>query len=68
MGKFGLVPINRFLVTKVDETRSHGTLLNLAANFQIPVSYLSTGQSVPNDIEVATPERLASMVLGEARG
>jgi flagellar biosynthesis protein FlhF len=68
VGKFGLVPVNRFLVTKLDETRSHGMLLNLAASFQMPLSYLTTGQNVPNDIEAATPERLAELVLGEARG
>jgi flagellar biosynthesis protein FlhF len=59
VGKFGLVPVNRFLVTKLDETRQHGMLLNLAANFQVPISYLTTGQNVPHDIEVATPERMA---------
>ena len=68
VGKFGLVPVNRFLVTKLDETRSHGLLLNLAAGFQVPISYLTTGQNVPNDIEVAAPERMAELVLGEPRG
>jgi flagellar biosynthesis protein FlhF len=68
VGKFGLVPINRFLVTKLDETKSHGMILNLASNFSIPVSYLSNGQNVPGDIEIATPERLAELVLGEAHG
>lgn len=70
VGKFGLVPINRFLVSKLDETKTHGTILNLASNFSIPISYLSNGQNVPNDIEIATPERLAELVLGgeAARG
>jgi flagellar biosynthesis protein FlhF len=68
VGKFGMVPVNRFLVTKLDETRQHGLLLNLSANFQVPISYLTTGQNVPHDIEVATPERMAGLVLGEARG
>jgi flagellar biosynthesis protein FlhF len=68
VGKFGLVPVNRFLVTKLDETRSHGVILNLAANFQVPISYLTTGQNVPNDIEVAAPERMAELALGESRG
>ncbi len=68
VGKFGLVPVNRFLVTKLDETRQHGLLLNLAANFQVPISYLTVGQNVPHDIEVATPERMAELVLGESRG
>ncbi len=68
VGKFGLVPINRFLITKLDETRSYGMLLNLASNFSIPISYLSLGQNVPQDIEISTPERLAELVLGESRG
>jgi flagellar biosynthesis protein FlhF len=65
VAKFGLVPINRFLFTKLDETKTYGLLLNLASNFNIPVSYLATGQMVPDDIEVATPERMADLVLGE---
>jgi flagellar biosynthesis protein FlhF len=68
VGKFGMVPVSRFLITKLDETRQHGLLLNLSANFQVPISYLTTGQNVPHDIEVATPERMADLVLGEARG
>jgi flagellar biosynthesis protein FlhF len=68
VGKFGLVPVNRFLVTKLDETNSHGTILNLAANFQVPISYLTKGQKVPDDIEVATPEGLAELCLGDSRG
>jgi flagellar biosynthesis protein FlhF len=65
VAKFGLVPINRFLFTKLDETKTYGLLLNLASSFNIPVSYLATGQMVPDDIEVATPERMADLVLGE---
>lgn len=68
VGKFGLVPINRFLITKLDETKSHGMIMNLASNFSIPISYLSNGQNVPNDIEIATPERVAELVLGDSRG
>ncbi|MES2200805.1 MAG: flagellar biosynthesis protein FlhF [candidate division FCPU426 bacterium] len=68
VGKFSLVPINRFLLTKLDETRTHGMVLNLAANFSIPISYLSVGQNVPNDIEEATPGRLAEWVMGDPRG
>ncbi len=65
VAKFGLGPINRFLFTKLDETKTYGLFLNLASSFNIPVSYLATGQMVPDDIEVATPERMADLVLGE---
>ncbi len=29
----------------------------------IPLSYFTTGQRVPEDIEVATPERLVDLIL-----
>ena len=68
VGKFGLVPINRFLVTKLDETRSYGQILTLTSNFSIPVSYLANGQNVPNDIETAGAESIAELILGEKNG
>lgn len=56
--RFGsAVPINRMIFTKLDETRFYGAFLNLMNNFQIPLSYYSTGQNVPDDLEV--PEALS---------
>lgn len=53
------------IFTKLDETVSGGTLLNVLDQTSLPVAYLTTGQNVPDDIEVATPERLARYILGE---
>ncbi len=53
------------LLTKLDETGSAGALMNIFESVRIPVSYLTNGQNVPDDIEAATPERLAKYVLGE---
>lgn len=54
------------LITKMDETDSIAPLLGILRRRQLPVSYLGTGQQVPEDLESATAERLAATVLGDA--
>lgn len=53
------------ILTKLDESFSHGSLLDLMVNTNLPVAYLTNGQNVPDDIDAATPEKLTSCVLGE---
>jgi flagellar biosynthesis protein FlhF len=55
------------LVTKVDEARTLGPLLGLALERELVISYLGTGQEVPDDLEAATPRRLAGLLVGETR-
>ncbi len=67
--RFGMAaPINRMIFTKLDETRFYGAFLNLMNNFQIPLAYYSTGQNVPDDLEVADvpllAERITKALLG----
>lgn len=66
--RMGVVPINRFIFTKTDETTTYGALLNILFDFDRPVSFITTGQNVPNDIEVASGARLAGMLLGKDGG
>lgn len=73
VARFGIVPANRVIWTKADETRSYGIMLNLSMKFMMDVSYLTTGQEVPDDLEAADPARLAKLVMagpatGEANG
>jgi flagellar biosynthesis protein FlhF len=63
VARFGIVPVNRLVLTKFDETRQYGLLLNLSVNFSMNISYLANGQQVPDDLEMADPARLARMVL-----
>ncbi len=56
-------PINALLMSKIDETKKPGLLLNLPYKTQIPLSYISTGQRVPEDIKILTPELVASYFL-----
>lgn len=67
--RFGAaVPIQRMILTKLDETRSLGSMMNLMVNFQIPVAYLSTGQNVPDDLEVPDARRFASRIAANLVG
>jgi len=61
--RFSVARVERLIFSKLDETSSYGTLLNVADQAGIPLSYLTTGQKVPEDIEVAEGGRLASLLL-----
>lgn len=60
---FGVCSPTRFLFTKMDEATNLGTVVNLLHYSPAALSYITTGQNVPDDIEFADPERLASLVL-----
>lgn len=55
---------NCLIFTKLDETESYGALLNVACQTGLPLTYVTTGQNVPDDLEVANPEKLAKQILG----
>ncbi|MBX3331936.1 MAG: hypothetical protein KF722_16135 [Nitrospira sp.] len=59
------LPHLRLLFTKLDETKSFGTIFEVAHQTGVPLSYWSIGRRVPGDIEVASSERLAAFLTGE---
>ena len=61
--KFGCMPIDSVIFTKLDESTAYGSLFNHAIRFKKPLSYLTVGQKVPEDIEVASSERLVDLLL-----
>lgn len=63
--QFSLIKIKQTIFTKVDETSTYGTMLNFIIRHQVGVAYLTNGQDVPNDIETASPELIASKILGK---
>ncbi|GLI33570.1 flagellar biosynthesis protein FlhF [Desulforhabdus amnigena] len=60
--------IHSFIFTKIDETLSIGSIINQLLRFPYPVSYLGTGQQVPEDIELATPKRLLTFLFPAKKG
>lgn len=64
--RFSILRIDRLLLTKLDEASKLGMILGVLERTGKPVSYLTMGQGIPWDIEVASAVRLARLVLGEA--
>ena len=58
------VPVSHVIFTKLDETVSYGALFNVLKSLDRPISFFTTGQNVPNDIEVASKARLAELLMG----
>lgn len=54
---------NRILFTKLDETSRPGLVFNVLAQWGIPASYITTGQRVPDDIELAAAERIGRILM-----
>ena len=63
--QFDLLPVSRLVFTKLDESCTYGALLNQLSRTKKPLSYFTTGQKVPEDIEIATDERIVSLLLDE---
>lgn len=63
---FGTLPLTKLLFTKLDESRTFGCIVDTCLKHKIPLSYFSTGQKVPEDIEVATSRKLVAMVVQES--
>jgi flagellar biosynthesis protein FlhF len=61
--RFAAVPVDRLILTKLDEADSLGGVLAALGLSSRPLSYLTTGQSVPDDIEPANRNRLARLIL-----
>jgi flagellar biosynthesis protein FlhF len=62
--RFTDVRVDRIIFTKLDEAAHLGVVLNVARKLNKSLSYITTGQDVPDDIEVGEGARLAKLILG----
>ena len=53
----------RLLFTKFDETLTFGSIVSVVRESGLPLSYLTFGQEVPEDIELANPAKIAKLVV-----
>ena len=60
---FGAASPNRVIFTKLDEAVNFGVLLNVARRVSLQLSYVTTGQEVPDHIEVGRSDRIARLIL-----
>jgi flagellar biosynthesis protein FlhF len=65
--RFGVLPVKSYIFTKLDETQDASSMINFLISRQKPISYFTTGQQVPDDIEIATRKKLASLILARMR-
>ncbi len=61
--KYKIMGPQSIIFTKMDETLSFGNIFNTLVKEGLPLSYFTTGQKVPQDIEVASPEKLTNLLL-----
>lgn len=61
--RFAAVGTTSMILTKLDEATGLGNLLPLLRAKKLPLSYLTNGQNVPDDITTAEPSALTRMIL-----
>lgn len=66
VSRFNEVRVDKIIFTKIDEAAHVGVLLNVVRKVNKSLSYITTGQDVPDDIEVGRGRRLAQLILGAA--
>ena len=65
--RFAGVRADRLVLTKLDEAAAVGPVLDVVADRPLPLSYVTTGQDVPDDIERADPAKLAAGLIDQVR-
>ncbi len=66
--RFSRVRTDRLIFTKLDEAVNFGVIVNVARKVDKQLSYLTTGQEVPHQIEPMWPGRVAQLIVTGALG
>ena len=53
------------IITKLDETTTYGSIINILNSAKKPLNYVTTGQNVPDDIKKLSADDVCKLVLGE---
>ena len=63
ISQFASVGIDRFIFTKLDETSSYGSMINVMTEVKIGAAYVTTGQDVPEDIIEMNDDEIAHLLM-----
>ncbi|HPP86946.1 MAG TPA: 50S ribosome-binding GTPase [bacterium] len=63
ISKFTDIGFLKVIITKIDETLTFGPIVNIVDKYKIPIIYVTTGQDVPDDIEIFEPAKLAKAII-----
>ncbi|WP_026881263.1 flagellar biosynthesis protein FlhF [Clostridium akagii] len=55
---------NNIIITKLDETSTYGSILNIMNYAKQPLSYVTTGQNVPDDIKCLNSDEIINLIMG----
>ncbi|MGL4716860.1 MAG: flagellar biosynthesis protein FlhF [Aeromonas sp.] len=61
---FRRIPLSGCILTKLDETLNLGEVINVCIQNTLPISYVTDGQRVPEDIQVANAAQLVGAAMG----
>lgn len=61
--RFSIFKPQGLIFSKLDEATVYGAVYNVSQKSKLPLVYFTTGQRVPEDLEEATPERVAALIL-----
>jgi flagellar biosynthesis protein FlhF len=62
--RFERYAIDRLIFTRLDESVTFGSIINVLLRNKLPLSYLASGQRVLGDLEIATADRLSELAIG----
>lgn len=62
---FSNINYKGLILTKLDETSTYGSILNICRRTQVPIKFITVGQNVPDDIKVPLEDEIIKLVLGE---
>ncbi len=65
--RFRVLGIDRLIFTKLDEALGFGVMLACLRKAEVHLSYITTGQGVPEDIRVGEGKVLANLILASGR-
>ncbi len=63
--RFSILPISNFIFSKIDECDQLGVLLNIHYKNDTPISFLTNGQRVPEDLLIPTPKDIAALLMND---
>lgn len=61
--QFTTLEIKQVIFTKLDETVTYGSILNLCTREQIGLAYLTNGQNVPDDMVRPTKQMISELIV-----
>ena len=64
INSYKFLPNYKLIFTKLDEVTTYGAIINCCLLSQKPLSYITTGQNVPADIEVANINKIKDLLIG----